>query len=326
MNTQKDFLNDQNKGASLKEAVIRAKRLSKYHDVSGDIIDSLPFIQSYADVQASYPHHYDISNFDSFCLIYTEAGSGLLTTNKTLRASDTDIYDESSRLLTSKKISYTLKKETIAFIDCKQAHKIEIKKSLWSYKIFFIYGPSVSFFYNSFIEDGGNVHTFLPGTSVPNKIKLLYDYLSNTPNMPLIHSKYICIILFDLLIEKNRLREEHCICDYIYQIKHDFDCNYMEDVSLELLEQKYHVSKYHICREFKKRFLMTPIQYQNYRKIEVSKRMLLNTDKRINEIGRMVGFENPNNFIRNFKKHTAVTPSEYRKQHIADILVPSSRI
>ncbi|HZK27015.1 MAG TPA: helix-turn-helix domain-containing protein [Thermoclostridium sp.] len=45
--------------------------------------------------------------------------------------------------------------------------------------------------------------------------------------------------------------------------------------------------------------------------------MLLHTDKNINEIGRMIGFKNTNSFIRNFKKLTTVTPSEYRKQYMA---------
>jgi AraC-like DNA-binding protein len=305
MYTNKVIFDVKNPDVSLSKAIAKVKRYPKPPNINKEIIDNLLFVQSYADVEASYPHHYDISNLDSFSLIYTEAGAGRISFN--------------SR-------SYIMKKETVMFINCKHCHTIEIKIPLWKYKIFFISGPSVSFFYNNYIEDGENLHTFLPDSLVPDKINFLYDNLSNPHNVPLVHSRYIYELLFELLIEKSRLRKEHCTCDYIYQIKHDFDFHYMDDISLEFLEQKYHVSKSHICREFKKRFLMTPIQYQNYRKIEVSKRMLLNTDMRINEIGRMVGFENPNNFIRNFKKHTAVTPSEYRKQHIADILVPSSRI
>ena len=52
--------------------------------------------------------------------------------------------------------------------------------------------------------------------------------------------------------------------------------------------------------------------------VEAAKEALLNTDKKIVEIGRMVGFENPNSFIRNFEKCTGVTPLEYRKHFLAN--------
>jgi YesN/AraC family two-component response regulator len=47
--------------------------------------------------------------------------------------------------------------------------------------------------------------------------------------------------------------------------------------------------------------------------MEAVKEALVATDKRINEIGRMVGYENTNHLIRLFKKYTGVTPSNYRK-------------
>jgi AraC-like DNA-binding protein len=78
------------------------------------------------------------------------------------------------------------------------------------------------------------------------------------------------------------------------------------------------ISKYHICREFTKHFHISPIRYLNLKKITAAKELLVHTDKKINEIGRITGFENPNNFIRHFKKQIGVTPLEYRKHILTD--------
>jgi len=56
------------------------------------------------------------------------------------------------------------------------------------------------------------------------------------------------------------------------------------------------------------------MQYLNDIRIKVAKEALISTDKRVNEIGRMVGFDNTNNFIRIFRKKTGATPLNYRKR------------
>lgn len=293
MDFQKAFHNAIITSSSLKKSI--CTNLKSPH-VTASIGRSLAYVQAYGSICASYPYYYEISELDVFCLLCTQDGAGLLKFNNR---------------------NYTMKQGTIAFFDCNLWHRIEIKKSPWAYKVFFINGPPVSFFYDSFKEHGDNLHTFLPGSSISDRIELMYHFLLSSADESLTHAKYTSDILFELLIEKNRLHNPNSVvCDCIYEIKHHFDCKYMDNVTLEGLEQKYHVSRYHICREFAKRFHMSPIQYLNYRKIEAAKEALLRTDKKVNEIGKMLGFENANNFIRNFKKRTGITPLEYRKQFI----------
>lgn len=279
---------------SLKEMILSEGTLNTL-PTPATIAESLAYIHAYANICTSNYYYYELSNLDSFCLICTQDGEGSLALNNQ---------------------NYIMKHGTLAFVDCNLQHRVEIKKSPWIYKIFYISGALIKSFYDSFVDESGNLHHFLPNSSIPVKIEMLYDFLTNAPdNLLLIHSKYICEILFELLIERSKFHESHfAMCDYIYKIKHDFDCKYTDNITLEALERKYHISKYHICREFIKRFHMSPIKYLNYKKIEAAKEALLNTDKKVVEIGRLVGFENPNNFIRNFKKVTGMTPLEYRKQ------------
>lgn len=81
MYTNKVIFDVKNPDVSLSKAIAKVKRYPKPPNINKEIIDNLLFVQSYADVEASYPHHYDISNLDSFSLIYTEAGAGRISFN-----------------------------------------------------------------------------------------------------------------------------------------------------------------------------------------------------------------------------------------------------
>ncbi len=73
------------------------------------------------------------------------------------------------------------------------------------------------------------------------------------------------------------------------------------------------MSRYRLCREFVKYFNESPIQYLNQKRIVMAKELLTQTDKRVNEVGQIIGFENTNHFIRLFKQKTGVTPLEFRR-------------
>lgn len=294
MGFHKAFLNSLRTSAPSEKSIFISKYSLKLLSNSREVTENLPYIQAYSANQVLCPFHYEISKLDSYSLIYTQKGSGLLTIDNR---------------------SYPLDVGTITFIDCNRYHRIEIKQSPWTYIVFFISGSPVSYFYSRFVENNGNVYNFLPDSSIPDKIIFLCDYLAKSPRNALIQIKYINDILFELLLEKNRSNGINTsMRDYIYEIKYDFDNHFTDNITLELLEQKYHISKYHICREFVKHFHISPIKYLNRRKIDAAKEILRYTDKKINEIGRMVGFENPNNLIRQFKKQTGVTPLVYRNQ------------
>jgi len=44
-----------------------------------------------------------------------------------------------------------------------------------------------------------------------------------------------------------------------------------------------------------------------------AKRMLINSDRYVSEIAQLLRFEDNSYFVRFFKKHTGVTPEEFRK-------------
>lgn len=69
-------------------------------------------------------------------------------------------------------------------------------------------------------------------------------------------------------------------------------------------------------RNFKRRFRAatgdTPVGYLQRYRIETAKRLLERTGLGIEEVAAEVGYQDPSFFRRLFKKHTQLTPRQYR--------------
>lgn len=89
--------------------------------------------------------------------------------------------------------------------------------------------------------------------------------------------------------------------------------NYSSFVTVDDMIKDIHISKYHFIRSFHRVMGITPYQYLiNYR-ITVSKTLLRTTTKTISEIAEVCGFLDTSNFITQFKKHTGQKPLQYRR-------------
>ncbi len=101
--------------------------------------------------------------------------------------------------------------------------------------------------------------------------------------------------------------------------------NFNRELSLEILSEELHMSKYYISHLFGSRFNMKFNDYINSLRVSAACRYLCNTDKSITEISELVGFGTPRTFNRAFLKQFGKSPSEYRSQS-ADFGVGRSEI
>lgn len=76
------------------------------------------------------------------------------------------------------------------------------------------------------------------------------------------------------------------------------------------------MSKDHFIRIFKHATGETPNVYITKRKLEKAELILVTTDLSIKAIANMLAYEDYSYFNRLFKKHTGVTPQQYRENHI----------
>jgi AraC family transcriptional regulator of adaptative response / methylphosphotriester-DNA alkyltransferase methyltransferase len=101
--------------------------------------------------------------------------------------------------------------------------------------------------------------------------------------------------------------------DWIVQITDYIDEHYAQPLTLEVLANMCHGSRFHLQRTFKRIKNMTPVEYIHMVRIEHAKDLLKTTEKPIGEIGIRIGVPNTPYFITLFKKKIGLTPLQYRK-------------
>lgn len=91
--------------------------------------------------------------------------------------------------------------------------------------------------------------------------------------------------------------------------------NLSEDLSIESISQKIHVSKNVLYKSFRTNFDCTVGEYITARRVERSCELLKTTDLSIDEISQRTGFSSASYFSKVFKKAKGISPIRYRKHH-----------
>jgi len=88
-----------------------------------------------------------------------------------------------------------------------------------------------------------------------------------------------------------------------------------EDIHLVDLAAEAGLSRHHFCRAFKQSFGETPCRYAHPRLMHEAKQHLLGRRHTITEIAHELGFSSSNYFSHAFRKHTGMTPEEFRRRN-----------
>ncbi len=100
--------------------------------------------------------------------------------------------------------------------------------------------------------------------------------------------------------------------DEVFRYIHD---HLTEDLTLELLEKEFFVSRSHLIREFKKRTGQTVHSYIVRARLDLC-RSYIEQGYSITEVYRKGGFGGYNHFFKAFRKVYGMTPKEYYLLHI----------
>lgn len=90
--------------------------------------------------------------------------------------------------------------------------------------------------------------------------------------------------------------------------------NYASDLKLETLGEKFNCNSAYLGKKFKK---YTGVQFNTYLddlRIEIAKDKLINTNLKIYQISKLVGYLNTDYFFMKFKKKTGLTPKEFKNK------------
>lgn len=88
-----------------------------------------------------------------------------------------------------------------------------------------------------------------------------------------------------------------------------------EDISLSDVASHVGLSQFHFNRAFKRSVGVSPHRYLLLKRIEKAKELLAHGTLSITEIAERVGYTDPNQLARAFRKEVLTTPSEYRRRH-----------
>ncbi|TDG00782.1 helix-turn-helix domain-containing protein [Paenibacillus piri] len=88
---------------------------------------------------------------------------------------------------------------------------------------------------------------------------------------------------------------------------------YSQDISLNSVAEQLNLNPAYISRLFKQITGQPFVDYLKRVRIEKSKELLAQSDLKINEIGKQVGYGNSYYFIKVFKEMIGLTPGEYKK-------------
>lgn len=101
----------------------------------------------------------------------------------------------------------------------------------------------------------------------------------------------------------------------IYNIQDYINENYMEDINLDSIENKFYINKYEVSRNFKK---ITGYNFKTYLilvRLSKAKDLLVNSNLTIAEISDRIGYCSESLFVRMFKKYENTTPTKYRRSY-----------
>ena len=106
--------------------------------------------------------------------------------------------------------------------------------------------------------------------------------------------------------------------ELVWDIQKRFESEYSTVYTLETLACEYSVSVSKLSHEFKKVTGSSVMEYLTFCRIAAAKNMLTKTDSDIGKIVEACGFSDASNFSRTFKKHTALSPTEFRRKYKKD--------
>lgn len=119
-------------------------------------------------------------------------------------------------------------------------------------------------------------------------------------------------------------------CKVIYLISHREDKTITKAIhyigihsksklTLDEIASACKVTKFHVCRAFKKELNITPVEYITFAKMRRAVTMLCYTDRTIAKISSLLSFYSPKYFTKLFRICFGVSPSEFKKNDSFEI-------
>ena len=249
--------------------------------------------QFFCVIESGEKYYTSRKNFASYEILYTYEGEGSL------------FYQGKW---------YSLKRGQGFFIDCMQPHFYCTKTPVWVHGDLHFDGPACQTLFKSFSTDGNVLFYEQPGGKFQTLLEMVLRRLNNVDTCgTLAVSNSIGELLAHLFFTRPGMGRGRFINE-MERASEYIRMHYREELSVAILAKEAAMSESHFAHEFRKYHNgLSPIRFLLLTRIENAKQLLLLTDIPVHEVAELCGFQDINNFTRQFKKQTGANPSEFRK-------------
>ncbi len=148
------------------------------------------------------------------------------------------------------------------------------------------------------------------------KKEMLKDKLRKYGEYLIEHSDFKVPVEEQLDIMVNKLKEPNADNSkeqsVVNIVKNYLEQHFNDNISRKDIESLVHLNEDYLNRVYKQSTGYSLMEYIQYYRIMVAKRMLVNSKMSIGDISTQIGYDSPAYFSKIFKKFTGVTPAEYR--------------
>lgn len=254
------------------------------------------YVQEIGDFKTTHPYFTERRNLNSFLIVYTISGGGLLR------------YEGNE---------YELHAGQCFFINCINYHYYETPENgNWEFLWIHFNANNALGYYNEFVKNGFKIINISDTFYVESTLRrILALNRKKDMNTELISSNLISNLLTELLVE--------CCTDgspfvyiplYVKETMKNIESGFKEHLSLDYFAKTYSISKFYLSREFKKFTGTTINEYIINTRISYAKELLKYSGLSVNEIAFETGINHVSHFINLFKARENMTPLAFRKE------------
>ncbi|MDV7186209.1 helix-turn-helix transcriptional regulator [Lutibacter sp. TH_r2] len=218
---------------------------------------------------------------------------------------------------------HTLKKGDVMVISKGQIHAFEQRAKYKGYLVVFSEAFMQKYIAQSTIARINHLYNyFLKQEKINNPDynqillnKLKEELQSKSSSLPNIIASLLTVYLLKLNDENTSLATntvDDKKLEYFNLFKHLVEQNYSKTRDAKVYASDIAISYKHLNEVCKKIVKTTAKAFIDSYIILEAKRMLVSTSLSVKEIAFTLGFDEPTNFLKYFKKHTSLTPVEFR--------------
>lgn len=237
-------------------------------------------------------YHLVRESFDSFLLMYIQAGSLVLETEDEVR---------------------TASRGQLVLVDCYRRHAYSTETG-WSCLWCHFDGITARHWYQNIVSRLGNVFTIPDSQYIVSRLSSLCDVFSSgdVVREPLL-SKYLTDILTSALLHVPSDDRAASHIDMTEKITAYISEHFAEKITVSRLASMAGLSDYHFIRIFKKQTGFTPHDYILNTQMNTARYLLKNSGLTVKDICFSTGFSCESVFCSAFKRREGMTPAQYRE-------------